>query len=369
MTPIKQHIFRFLYKYIGKPVFFRIDPEVTHDMVLWFGRMLGKYSLLQKCTRWCFDYRNPALSQHLAGIHFPNPVGVAAGFDKNAQLMSILPEVGFGFEEIGSVTGKPCAGNAKPRLWRLKKSQSLLVYYGLKNDGCEVVKTRVAGKSFRFPIGISIAKTNNTETVDAQKGIADYVQSYRTLATYADYIAINISCPNSFGGLAFTDAHLLDQLLAEIEKEPLKKPVFLKLSPDLQEKDIDAILLVCEKYTITGFICSNLTKVRKNEKIVDVVPSKNGGMSGKVVADLANSCIKYIYKKTQGKYIIVGCGGITTAHDAYEKIKAGATLVQLITGMIFEGPQVIGEINKGLVELLKKDGYTNISQAIGTSIK
>jgi len=230
MTSIKQHIFRFLYKYIGKPVFFRIDPEVTHDVVLWFGRMLGKYSLLQKCTRWCFDYRNPALSQHIAGIHFPNPVGVAAGFDKNAQLMSILPEVGFGFEEIGSVTGKPCAGNAKPRLWRLKKSQSLLVYYGLKNDGCEVVKTRVAGKSFRFPIGISIAKTNNTETVDAQKGIADYVQSYRTLATYADYIAINISCPNSFGGLAFTDAHLLDQLLAEIEKEPLKKPVFLKLS-------------------------------------------------------------------------------------------------------------------------------------------
>ena len=169
--------------------------------------------------------------------------------------------------------------------------------------------------------------------------------------------------------MAFTEANLLDQLLAEIEKEPVKKPVFLKLSPDLQEKDIDAILLVCEKYTITGFICSNLTKVRKNEKIVDVVPSEKGGMSGKVVADLANSCIKYIYKKTQGTYIIVGCGGITTAHDAYEKIKAGASLVQLITGMIFEGPQVIGEINKGLVDLLKKDGHSNISQAIGTSIK
>jgi len=195
------------------------------------------------------------------------------------------------------------------------------------------------------------------------------VQSYRTLASCGDYITINISCPNAFGGLAFTEANLLDQLLAEIEKEPVKKPVFLKLSPDLQEKDIDAILLVCEKYTITGFICSNLTKVRKNEKIVDVIPSERGGMSGKVVSDLSNSCIKYIYKKTQGTYTIVGCGGITTAHDAYEKIKAGASLVQLITGMIFEGPQVIGEINKGLVELLKKDGHSNISQAIGTSIK
>jgi len=369
MIKQKQQLFYYLYKYIAKPVFFRIDPEVTHDIVLHVGRFLGKFLVLQKITTAFFGYKNTKLRQNLFGVIFPNPVGLAAGFDKNAQLMSILPAVGFGFEEVGSVTAKPCVGNPKPRLWRLKKSQSLLVYYGLKNDGSLVIEDRLKRTPFRFPVGLSIAKTNSKDTVVVENGVADYLASYRRLASYSDYVAINISCPNSFGGLAFTKPDFLDALLVEVEKESIKKPVFLKLSPDLTEEVIDGILAVCEKYTIAGFICGNLTKVRNNQKIKDAVPSQNGGLSGKVVSDLSNTCIRYIYKKTKGRYVIIGCGGITSGADAYEKIKSGASLVQLITGMIFEGPQVIGQINRELVELLQKDGYANISEAIGVSVK
>ncbi|MFH0926668.1 MAG: quinone-dependent dihydroorotate dehydrogenase, partial [bacterium] len=162
-------------------------------------------------------------------------------------------------------------------------------------------------------------------------------------------------CPNAFGGQPFSDPKKLDQLLTYIDQIYTKKPIFIKMPPDLTEKQVDGILEVVKKHKIAGFICSNLTK-----------KDKNGGLSGKSVEELANKQIKYIYQKTRSKYIIIGTGGIFSAEDAYRKIKLGASLVQLITGMIYEGPQLIGEINKGLVKLLKKDGYTNISQAVGS---
>lgn len=313
-----------------------------------------------------FYYRNPMLEQKVLGIKFSNPIGLSAGFDKNAELTDITPDVGFGFEEVGSITGEPCTGNPKPRLWRLKDSKSLLVYFGLKNDGAEILSNRLRSKDFRIPIGISIAKTNCADTVDASKGVADYKKAYQTFSDIGDYFTINISCPNAFGGQPFTDAKLLDQLLQELARLPKTKPIFLKLSPDLSNLEIDAIIEVAEKYEIDGFILTNLTKSRENTHIIDKpLPSEVGGMSGKVVEDLSNRLIQYIYQKTHGKFVIIGVGGVFTAEDAYTKIKLGATLIQMITGMIFEGPQVISEINRGLVELLRKDGFTNISQAIG----
>jgi dihydroorotate dehydrogenase len=330
--------------------------------------VLGKYEFTQKLTTLTFDYKNPVLDQKISGIKFENPVGLAAGFDKNAWLIDILPFVGFGFMEVGSITGEKCRGNEKPRLWRLINSKALMVNYGLTNNGAEKISRRLKDKKFHFPVGIKIAKTNNKATVQLKKGIADYVKTAETFKNIGDYMTINLSCPNSFGGQDFQKKSRLEKLLTEIKKLKLKKPIFLKIAPDLSEKQLDEIINLTKKYKLTGFICSNLTKNRNNPKITDENLPEQGSISGKPAEELANQQIEYIYKQTKGKFIIIGCGGIFSAKDAYKKIKLGASLVQLITGMIFEGPQLISEINQGLVKLLEQDGYKNISEAIGSGL-
>ena len=362
-------VIRFLYKKILQPICFQIDPETVHDRMVLFGQFLGNCVVLRKLTGFLFAYANGKLEQKILGIRFKNPIGLGAGFDKNAQLCDILSSVGFGFAEVGSITGEPCEGNPKPRLWRLKKSKSLVVYYGLKNDGCEVLSKKLAQKKFRIPIGINIAKTNSPNTVDIEQGIADYAKAFGKFTEIGSYFTINISCPNAYGGLPFTGSGNLDKLLIKIDKIPTKNPIFLKLSPDLSKAEIDKIIKVSSRHRVHGFVLTNLTKNRINKKIQEPVPSSEGGISGKVVENLSNKLISYIFKKTEGKFVIIGLGGVFSAEDAYKKIKLGASLVQLITGMIYEGPQVISEINMGLVKLLERDGYTNISQAIGADNK
>jgi dihydroorotate dehydrogenase len=362
-------IIGFLYKNFLKRLFFLMDPEVVHDNLVFFGRLLGMNVITKSITKCVFAYENPMLNQDVLGIKFINPIGLSAGFDKNAHLTEILPAVGFGFAEVGSITGEQCEGNPKPRLWRLKESKSLLVYYGLKNDGCEVISKRLKSKKFEIPIGINIAKTNCELTVDTKEGIKDYLKAYETMQDIGSYITLNVSCPNAFGGQPFTTPEKLDALLNEVFKIKKIKPVLIKLSPDIEFDELDKLLVVIAKYPVDGMIISNLTKNRNNNKISESSVPENGGMSGKVVEVLSNNMIEYVYKKTSGKYLIIGCGGVFSAEDAYKKIKLGATLIQMITGMIFEGPQVIGEINRGLVKLLKKDGYSNIHEAVGKNVK
>ncbi len=353
-----------LYGCLLKPILFRFDPEDVHDRATSLGRLLGATWAGRALTRAMFNYEHPSLNTIVCGIHFNNPVGLAAGFDKNARLYDILPDVGFGFEEIGSVTGRPCAGNPRPRLWRLPDSHALAVYYGLKNDGADSISDRLRNRTSRFPLGISAAKTNDRETVGPDKAIADYCHVVSRFRGIGDYFTINISCPNAFGGEPFTDPKLLDRLLTEVDTVA-DKPVFLKLAVDLPIQQLDEILEVCSRHRIDGFVCSNLTKNRTNMQITDTdVPSK-GGISGRPVRQLSDEQIRYIYRRTAGRYAIIGVGGIFTAEDAYRKIRLGASLVQLITGMIFKGPQVIGDINRGLAELLRRDGYRSISEAVG----
>ncbi len=362
-------IFQFLYQNIFKQVAFLLDPEFVHDRVVFFGKLLSKFSLTRKLSRKLFYFQHKSLSQNILGIHFPNPIGLSAGFDKNAELLDILPEVGFGFAEVGSITGEPCEGNPKQRLWRLPKSKSLVVYYGLKNDGAEPIAARLKNQNFRIPVGISVAKTNNQATCEDEVGIKDYAKAFRNFAQIGAYTTVNISCPNTFGGQPFTDPTRLDHLLSELDKIETTKPTFVKLSPDLNDGDVDALLEVIAKHKVQGIICSNLTKNRSNPKIVETDVPAVGGLSGKVVEELSNKLIAHVYQKTQGKYIIIGSGGVFSAEDAYKKIKLGASLIQLITGMIYEGPQLISEVNIGLVKLLKQDGYTNIKDAIGADNK
>lgn len=334
------------------------------------GKFLGSNIITRKISTFFFNSpSDPVLTQIIHGIKFKNPIGLSAGFDKNAELTGIIPEVGFGFEEVGSITGEPCEGNPKPRLWRLKKSKALVVYYGLKNDGCEKLAAKLKNKKFKIPIGINIAKTNCRKTADTKEGIADYVKAYRHFLDIGDYFTINVSCPNTFGGEPFHNGTKLDQLFNALEKYPTKKPVFIKISPDLSEAQIDEILEVSKKHHINGFICTNLTKKRENLKILDKNIPENGGISGKAIEELSDRMIATIYRKTGGKFTIIGCGGVFSAEDAYKKIRLGASLIELITGMIFEGPQLISQINLELAELLKKDGFGNIREAVGSDIK
>lgn len=366
---VRNSVIAFFYKNICKPLFFRRDPEDVHDGITAVGRVLGANAITRKLTGLLFCYSNPILEQTVLGIKFKNPLGLSAGFDKDAYLTGIVPEVGFGFEEVGSITGEACEGNPRPRLWRLPKSQGLVVYYGLKNEGCQAVSARLRGRKFNFPLGISIAKTNCAATADTQKGIEDYFKAYKAFLGIGDYFTINISCPNAFGGQPFSSKERLEGLLSRLETVPADKPVFLKISPDMNEAELDAILEVASRHKINGFVCTNLTKKREgNIKIKDERVPERGGLSGKIVEDVSNKFIAEVYRKTRGRYVIMGVGGIFTAEDAYKKIRLGASLLQLITGMIFNGPQAISEINRGLSQLLLRDGFKNISEAVGADI-
>ena len=342
-----------------------MDPEKIHDRMIQLGEFFGNYKLARLITRKIFFYSNHKLRQEILEINFPNPIGLAAGFDKNAKLTNILPSIGFGFAEVGSITGEPCRGNPKPRIKRLIKSKSLLINSGLNNQGCERIYQRLKNKKFLIPIGVNIAKTNSKSTVELNKGIADYLKVYNIFQDFGSYVTINISCPNAFGGQPFTENEKLEPLLKEINKKKISNPIFLKISPDLTKVQISDIIKLAGKYKIDGFICSNLSKNRNNSKIIDKNIPNDGGLSGKIVEDLSNNLISHIYKKTQGRFIIIGCGGVSSVEDAYKKIRLGASLLQLITGMIYEGPQLINEINSGLVKLLERDGFNNISEAIG----
>lgn len=364
-TSIRNIIEKFIYTKLIKNVLFLFDPELVHDTISTIGKLLSKTAIGRGITRSLFFYKNPKLEQTILGISFKNPIGLAAGFDKNAELTDILPHVGFGFEEVGSITGKPCLGNPKPRLWRLKESQSLLVYYGLKNDGSARIAQRLSHKTFAFPVGISIAKTNDQETITTEQGIQDYCKAYKAFEHIGAYYTINISCPNTYGGEPFTDPTRLELLLKEISLLKKTKPIFLKLPAELPFHVIDKIIEISKTYAIDGFIATNLAKNRNTPFLKNSGIPETGGMSGKVVQKLSDDLIAYLYKKTKGSFIIIGCGGIFTAEDAYKKIKLGASLVQLITGMVYEGPQVVSTINRQLVTLLEKDGYNSIREAIG----
>lgn len=359
------------YRGFAKPYFFRRDPEAVHDRMTNIGSFLGSHIVTRKAAEACFHYRHPALEQNILGIRFANPIGLAAGFDKDARLTDIMAAIGFGFEEIGSVTGEPCEGNPKPRLWRLPKSRGILVHYGLKNEGCEVIAHRLRNRRLRFPVGTSIAKTNSPATVDIPSGIRDYAKAFRAFSAIGDYFTVNISCPNAYGGELFSDPARLDALLAELDAIPTQKPVFLKLPADIGENGLREIVSVSRRHRLHGFIASNLTKRRDLPGLYrdEIAGHDKGGISGVVLRDISNNLVSRLYVLAGGEFVIVGCGGVFSAEDAYEKIRRGASLVQLVTGLIYNGPQHIGEINRGLARLLQRDGFASVREAVGIDVR
>lgn len=365
---IRNGVIGWFYRHLLRPIFFAQDPERVHDRMVNTGRIIQRTALGRTVARSAFGYFDQSQSVDIAGIHFPNPIGLAAGFDKHADLTGLMDCVGFGFMEIGSVTGTPGPGNSKPRLWRLPKSKSLVIHYGLNSEGSGVIAEKLRAARRSLPLGISIAKANLPECDDIKAGIADYRRAARDLAPLADYLTINISCPNTTGGEPFTNPENLRLLLNELVPELGGKPSFIKLTPDQPDAEIDALTDAALEFPITGFIVTNLTKDRQNPAIKDQVLPPRGGISGKILEEKSNRLLARLRRRYGSKVVLIGVGGIFTAEDAFKKIRLGASLVQLFTGMIYQGPQAISSINLGLAEHLRRGGFHSPLEAVGVDV-
>jgi dihydroorotate dehydrogenase (fumarate) len=361
------------YHKVVKPLLFRKQPDAVHDKLLRTGSRLQTHAAARMLLQGAWNYQNPeVLSQTIHGITFKNPVGLSAGFDKNFELAQLMKSIGFGFMEGGSVTYHPCSGNPKPWFHRLPNSKSLVVHAGLGNRGVAKsvagIQKYPAGTFSDFPLNISVAKTNLPKVYTEEAGIADYVRcvQYIQSAGVGHMITLNISCPNAFGGESFTNPQKLGRLLHAIDSLELVQPLFIKMPSDLDWSTFEKLLAVIDHHNVTGLTISNLAKDRSKLTLADPLPnSVKGNLSGKPTWELSNNLIKRTFQTYGSRFVIIGVGGIFSAEDAYTKIKLGAHLVELITGMIFEGPQLIGQINHELVELLHKDGFTHIGQAVG----
>ncbi len=365
-----------MYEKVIKPILFQFDPECVHDFFVGFGQFLGSTALTRWVVRASCDGSGeqgnaaPVLATRVAGIDFANPIGLGAGFDKDMRLTKIMPAVGFGFMEVGAITQFPYAGNPGRRLVRLPDDRSLIVYYGLKNIGADAIERKLAGTKFSFPVGVNIAKTNRAD-IKGDASVADYAATYRQLASSFSYATINVSCPNAQDGCTFQDPAMLDTLLASLAAERKPCPVFLKLSAHLSMDEVDTILDIVGKHApfVDGFVIGNLAKdrsilqLRSPRAQLDLIPA--GGISGAPLRALTTAMIRHIYERTGGRYVIIGLGGVFTAEDAYEKIRAGASLVQIVTGLVYGGPRAVVRINRGLVKLLARDGYVHVADAVG----
>lgn len=372
MQRILSHTTKQLYQHAAKPLLFMLHPDGVHRRLIRTGSVIQRSKLANYILRGAWSYHNPkVLSQTIHGITFSNPIGLSAGFDKNFQLPPLLKSVGFGFMEGGSLTLHECAGNPGPWFHRLPKTKGLVVNAGLANHGVDKIIGRLAAypaNTFTdFPLNISIAKTNSPNACSETAAIADYIGSLKALkrAKLGTMYTLNISCPNTYGGQPFTTPELLEKLLTAVDAIRLNVPVFIKMPAHLSWKEFNQLADVAAKHSIAGLTISNLV-YREQIELKDPLPdSVKGKVSGAASAAIANDLI-FRTRQTYGdRFIIIGVGGVFNAADAYEKIKCGANLVELITGMIFEGPQMIGQINEGLVALLAKDGFTNITQAVG----
>ncbi len=361
---------KFFYQSVAKPIFFRINPELVHTQMVKTGEFMGNTGI-NKLVNVFFGYQNPALSQTINNITFPTPIGLAAGFDYEARLTQILYALSFGFQTVGTVTNSEYEGNPKPMLGRLPQSKSLMVNKGFKNPGADAIAKKLKSLQFPIPLGISIGRSNSRgKGLTQEESVWDIVNSFQIFETAKiknSYYELNISCPNLFGTVSFYEPQKLHDLLTEIDSHKLSKPVFVKMPITKSLEETRIILEAIAKHSPVGVIIGNLQTNRKHTALIPKEAEKFpvGNFSGKPTFDDSNERISMCRNEFGKRFTIIGCGGVFSAKDAWEKIQRGASLVQMITGMIYEGPQVVAEINMELMNILKKKGYTSITQGIG----
>ena len=343
-----------------RPTFFKINPELAHDLAI---KSL-KFNYLPKSF---FKVENEAMLEiSLFNKKFPNPIGLAAGFDKSAEVYNSIFKFGFGFVEVGTITPLKQYGNPKPRIFRLEKDEALINRLGFNNDGYEIIKKRILKNKKKGILGINIGPNKQTKNQED-----DFILGLKNFNNLADYITINISSPNTENLRDFHEGKKLIELLKIINEEKKKKnttiPIMLKISPDINDSTIDEISKIAIDNSITALILTNTTNTNRNN-LIELQKNEIGGLSGKPLEDISNNIIKKFYKKLSGKIIIIGVGGVDSGKSAYNKIISGASLVQLYTGMIFKGPEVVKNIKKDLINHLKNDGVKNFKEIIGQGI-
>ena len=344
-----------MYKLIIRPLFFLFDPEKIHYFTFSLVKILSKIPLVSSLFRYFYQVNDKKLERTLFGLTFKNPVGLAAGFDKNAVLYNELANFGFGFIEIGTVTPKGQVGNPKKRLFRLKDDQGIINRMGFNNEGLQIAIEQLKKNKGRVIIGGNIGK--NTQTLP-ENYTEDYKECFKGLHPYVDYFVLNVSCPNVGSHAKLNDKDYLLELISECQKlnnqEETQKPILLKIAPDLNDEQLNEIIELVAETKIDGVIASNTSTTRDNlkaskERLQEI---GNGGVSGQPIKNQSTEVIKYLADNSNKSFPIIGVGGIHSEKDALEKIKAGADLVQIYTGFIYEGPSLVKRINKAILKNL-----------------
>ena len=343
-----------------RPFLFKLDPETTHDLAI-------KSLKFNYLPRKMFEVEDEQiLNIELLGKNFPNPIGLAAGFDKSGEVYNSLLKFGFGFIEIGTVTPLKQFGNPKPRIFRLEDDSALINRLGFNNDGIEIIKNRIKSEKKKGVVGINIGPNKNTKD---QK--SDFCLGLKNFFDIADYITVNISSPNTEGLRDFHDQEKLEDLLLALNKikseNKINIPLLLKISPDIKDNQISEIADTAIKNDISGIILTNTTNSNK-DKLISDFKKEEGGLSGEPLQQISTNMIKKFYKQLNGKIPIIGVGGVNSGKSAYEKIIAGASLLQLYTGLVYKGPSIVKNIKKELIQILKVEGLNNIKDAIGKNL-
>ncbi len=361
-----------LYRNIFKPVLFRMDPEKAHHLViggLGAGvRIPGTLAAMQSMYG---ITSTPDMTTELFGITFPGPVGLAAGLDKNAQAVAGLSASGFGFMEVGTVTPKPQPGNEQPRLFRLPSDRALINRMGFNNEGAWAMADRLRHLvDHPIPIAVNIGKNKVTPNEEAAE---DYKACISELYTYADFFVVNISSPNTPDLRNLQHGNELKELLAEVMQEMnaqaqnhgTSKSVLVKIAPDVSDAELEYMVETIRQSGAAGIIATNTTLSR--DGLTHNHAGETGGLSGRPLTERSTEIISRVYRQTEGKLPIIGCGGIFSSEDAYGKIKAGSSLVEIYTSFIYEGPQITRRLHNGIRELMQRDGFAHISEAVGTA--
>ena len=364
------------YRRLARPVLFSQDAETAHERTIEMLATLDRAGQM-RLSGGESVFTHARLCVELAGLTFPNPVGLAAGCDKNARAVSVWPRFGFGFVEVGTVTAQPQPGNPRPRVFRIPEHGALVNRLGFNSEGSEAVAKRLAHlrrreRALPVPLGVNIGKTKLVTGDEAT--LDDYRASFRRLSRLADFIVVNVSSPNTPGLRQWQEKEKLSVLLGMLMREShalaqkrgnLPLPVFVKISPDMADGDMADVVEVALREELAGIIATNTTLAR--EGALQTAES-NGGLSGKPLRHRANEVMRFLYRCSEGKLPLIGVGGIFSADDAYERIQSGASLVQIYTGLVYEGPLLPRRINQGLLKRMERDGVKHISEVIGMGV-
>lgn len=361
-----------VYASLVRPMLFSADAERVHGWAIGAAQWASRSSLICSAMAARTRPRDPRLALELGSLRFDTPLGLAAGFDKSARAVPFLAALGFGHVEVGSISAQPSQGNPKPRLFRIPHDEGIVVNYGLPNDGAPRIARRLEGMRACAPLGVNIVSTNHGPGSAPQPDdevIADYIESVRQLQPFADYIALNLSCPNTREGRGFFhEPRRLRMLLDGLDEVGIAKPLFLKVAPFATLEELDSFLAtVGDAQAVSGFSV-NLPPGKPAGLATDAAQLARmpGAVSGRIAAAAADRTISELYRRIdRRRHRLIGSGGVFTAQDAYRKIRLGATLVQLMTALVYRGPRVVREINDGLARLLERDGLSHVSQAVG----